>query len=104
MSNLSTKRKNKGSLDSLNATLQQSSPSPSFQQPIRVTPLSAVANTSPAVQSASASSDDNYLSHEHLGRIIIRLLPAEYQVEHLPDGRYAMTPAAIGYLAQKLGH
>jgi len=47
---------------------------------------------------------DSSLSYDSLGHIIVRLLPAEHQVERLPDGRYIMKASAIGYLAQKLGH
>ena len=51
-----------------------------------------------------SSHDSSLLNYEHLGRIVVRLLPSEHQAEQLPDGRYVMSAAAIGYLAQKLGH
>ncbi|XP_067946847.1 uncharacterized protein [Watersipora subatra] len=50
------------------------------------------------------SRDSGIFNYAHLGRIVTRLLPAEHQAELMPDGRYIMTAAAIGYLAQKLGH
>lgn len=52
----------------------------------------------------SSSQDSMVMNYEHLGNIVVRLLPQEYQAERLPDGRYVLKAAAIGYLAQKLGH
>ena len=54
--------------------------------------------------SSSSSQDSMVMNYEHLGNIVVRLLPEEYQAERLPDGRYLMKAAAIGYLAQRLGH
>lgn len=56
------------------------------------------------IMSSSSSQDSMVMNYEHLGNIVVRLLPEEYQAERLPDGRYLMKAAAIGYLAQRLGH
>lgn len=70
--------------------------------------LAGAQYSSPSVPQLSASSNSHHentmLNYDNLGHIVVRLLPSEYQVERLPDGRFVMAPAAIGYLAQKLGH